>query len=111
MLTPVVGHEDSFKDVPRLSTIQGLLVLLKAREAVPKRGYYYRSWTTVINLVAMAKDLELDQHHELHQTGRACGSTNFECATKTRIWNTLFVVELMIGGPQGKIVVLRSGLV
>ncbi|KAI4200070.1 MAG: hypothetical protein LQ350_004209 [Teloschistes chrysophthalmus] len=35
-------HEDCFMDVPRLSTIQALLLLLKAREAAPKRGYYYR---------------------------------------------------------------------
>ena len=38
-------HEESFKDVPRLSTIQAILILTKAREFIPKRGYYYRSWS------------------------------------------------------------------
>ncbi|TKA70266.1 hypothetical protein B0A49_05071 [Cryomyces minteri] len=95
-------HEESFKDVPRLSTIQAMLLILKAREAVPKRGYYYRSWMTVVNLVAMAKDLDLHEHHEVHQNGESCGSSTFDCATKTRVWHTLFVVELMIGGAQNR---------
>ncbi|KAI9662439.1 MAG: hypothetical protein M1821_008606 [Bathelium mastoideum] len=95
-------QEESFRDVPRLSTIQAYLLILKAREAVPKRGYYYRSWITVANLVLMAKDLELHDHHELHQMGRSCGSAVYDCSTKYRVWHTLFVVEFMIGAPQGR---------
>ncbi|KAF2234490.1 hypothetical protein EV356DRAFT_446659 [Viridothelium virens] len=95
-------HEESFRDVPRISTIQAFLLILKAREAVPKRGYYYRSWTTIANLVLMAKDLELHEHHEIHQMGRSCGSSVYDCSTKYRVWHTLFVVELMIGAPQGR---------
>jgi len=45
-------------DVPRLSTLQALLIILKAREAAPKRGYYFRSWMTVVSCVQMAKDLD-----------------------------------------------------
>ena len=88
-------------DVPRLSTIQALLILLKARESAPKRGYYYRSWMTIKTLVAMAKDLELDEHLEDHQAGRECGSDSTECAVKRRIWQTIFMCEMMIAGPQG----------
>jgi hypothetical protein len=94
-------HEESFKDVPRLSTIQAMLLILKAREAVPKRGYFWRSWMTVVNLVAMAKELELDEHFETHQLGKPCGSSLPDCITKTRVWHTLFVLEMMVGGPQG----------
>lgn len=94
-------HEESFKDVPRLSTLQGMLILLKAREAVPKRGYYYRSWMSVVNMVAMAKDLGLHEHLEDHQTGSGCDPSDQNCAIKTRIWHTLFQLEIMIGGPQG----------
>lgn len=88
-------------DVPRLSTIQALLILLKAREAAPKRGYYYRSWMTVQTIVTMAKDLELDRHYADHQAGRSCGTDATECLVKTRIWQTIFVCEMMVGGPQG----------
>jgi hypothetical protein len=95
-------HENCFMDVPRLSTIQALIILLKAREAAPKRGYYYRSWMTVKTLVAMGKDLELHEHFEDHQAGRSCGSDPTECLVKTRIWQTIFVIEIMIGGPQGR---------
>lgn len=50
----------------------------------------------------MAKDLGLDEHFDDHKAGRACGSDAADCITKTRIWQTLFVCELMIGSPQGK---------
>jgi hypothetical protein len=95
-------HEESFKDVPRLSTMQAMVLLLKAREASPKRGYFWRSWMAVVGLVAMGKDLELDDHYENHQMGKSCGSTQHECITKTRVWQTLFMLEVMVGGPQGK---------
>lgn len=88
-------------DVPRLSTIQALLLLLKAREAAPKRGYYYRSWMTIKTIVTMAKDLELHQHYADHQAGRECESDPTECLIKTRIWQTIFICEIMVGGPQG----------
>lgn len=88
-------------DVPRLSTIQALLLLLKARESAPKRGYYWRSWMTVKKLVTMAHDLELQDHYADHQAGRSCGSDPTECLIKTRIWQNIFVCEIMIGGPQG----------
>ncbi|KAL8802397.1 MAG: hypothetical protein Q9200_006590 [Gallowayella weberi] len=95
-------HEDCFMDVPRLSTIQALLLLLKAREAAPKRGYYYRSWMTVKTLVAMAKDLDLHEHHADHLAGRECGHDPTECLIRIRIWQNIFVCEMMIGGPQGR---------
>lgn len=96
-----LGHADAFMDVPRLSTLQALLIILKAREAAPKRGYYYRSWMTVVQCVQMAKDLGLDDHYSDHQVGRQCGSSAVECQMKTRIWQTIFVCEVMVGSPQG----------
>ncbi|KAL8828983.1 MAG: hypothetical protein Q9170_006362 [Blastenia crenularia] len=95
-------HEDCFMDVPRLSTIQALLILLKAREAAPKRGYYYRSWMTVKTLVAMAKDLELHEHYADHQADCDCGFDPTECLIRRRIWQNIFLCEMMIGGPQGR---------
>ncbi|KAH8813191.1 hypothetical protein F5884DRAFT_671551 [Xylogone sp. PMI_703] len=95
-------HADSFMDVPRLSTLQGLLIVLKARESAPKRGYYFRSWMTVVQCVQMGKDLGLDEHCEDHKAGRHCGSSYADCLTKTRIWQTIFDCELMIGSPQGR---------
>lgn len=88
-------------DVPRLSTIQALLLLLKAREATPKRGYYYRSWMTLKTIITMAKDLELHEHFAEHEADRKCGSDPTECLIKTRIWQCIFMCEIMVGGPQG----------
>ncbi|KAI0193479.1 fungal-specific transcription factor domain-containing protein [Astrocystis sublimbata] len=95
-------HADAFMDVPRLSTLQALLIILKAREAVPKRGYYYRSWMSIVHCVAMARDLGLDEHFQNHQAGKPCGSTPTECLTKTRVWQTIFICETMIAAPQGR---------
>ncbi|TDZ20303.1 Cutinase transcription factor 1 alpha [Colletotrichum orbiculare MAFF 240422] len=95
-------HADSFMDVPRLSTLQALLLILKAREAAPKRGYYYRSWMTIVQCVQMGKDLGLDEHYSDHQAGRPCGSSPTECQMKSRIWQSIFVCETMIGSPQGR---------
>lgn len=97
----MTGHEESFKDTPRLSTLQGLLLLLKAREASPTQGYYYRSWMSVVTMVAIAKDLKLHEHLEAHRSGGSCGSQTYDCLVKSRVWHCLYVVELMIGGPQG----------
>lgn len=88
-------------DTPRLSTLQAMLIVLKARESAPKRGYYYRSWMTIVQCVQMGKDLGLDEHYEEHKAGKPCGSDIAECITKTRIWQTIFVCELVIGSPQG----------
>lgn len=81
--------------------MQAMILLLKAREASPKRGYFWRSWMTVVGLVAMAKDLELDDHYENHQMGKSCGSTLHDCVAKSRVWHMLFIMEVMVGGPQG----------
>ena len=98
---PSIEHENCFMDVPRLSTIQALLLLLKAREATPKRGYYYRSWMTLKTIITMAKDLELHEHYIEHEADRKCGSDPTECLIKTRIWQCIFACEIMVGGPQG----------
>ncbi|KFA76460.1 hypothetical protein S40288_06487 [Stachybotrys chartarum IBT 40288] len=95
-------HADAFMDIPRLSTLQALLMILKAREAAPKRGYYYRSWMTVVQCVQMGKDLGLDEHFEDHQIGRPCPFSPAECQLRTRIWQTVFVCEVMVGTPQGR---------
>ena len=95
------GHESSFMDVPRLSTIQAMLLLLKARESLPKKGYYYRSWQTVKTIVAMAKDLDIHEHHGMHAEGGSCDLQPLECLVQTRVWQALLIVEVMIGAPQG----------
>lgn len=103
-----IGHESSFMDVPRLSTIQALLLLLKARESLPKKGYYYRSWQTVKTIVSMAKDLDIHEHYGLHAEGKSCGLPPVECLVQTRVWQALLVVEVMIGAPQGMYWVFTS---
>lgn len=89
-------------DVPRLSTIQALLLLLKARESLPKRGYYYRSWQTVKTIISMAKDLDIHEHCGLHEDNAFCGSSAVDCLIQIRVWQVLLVVEVMIGAPQGR---------
>lgn len=95
-------HEESFKDVPRLSTIQALLLLTKAREFVPRRGYYYRSWMTLKYMITMAFDLGLHEHNDQHRLGSTCKLSKVDCMVRTRIWQSLFELEILIGAPQGR---------
>lgn len=99
-------HESSFMDVPRLSTIQALLLLLKARESTPKKGYYYRSWQAVKTMISMSKDLDIHEHYGTHAEGKPCVLDPVKCLEQTRIWQTLLVVEAMVGGPQGIVLYL-----
>ena len=95
-------HEESFKDVPRLSTIQAMIILTKAREVIPKRGYYYRSWMAVKYMTTMAFDLGLHEHLAEHQVGSLCKLSRADCMVRTRIWHMLFTVEILVGAPQGR---------
>ena len=95
-------HEESFRDVPRVSTIQALMILTKAREFVPKRGYYYRSWMAVKYMTTMAFDLGIHDHLDKHQAGRTCGLSPADCVVRTRMWQTLFGLEVWVGAPQGR---------
>ncbi|KAK3116395.1 hypothetical protein LTR53_003259 [Teratosphaeriaceae sp. CCFEE 6253] len=95
-------HEESFKDVPRLSTIQAMILLTKAREFVPRRGYYYRSWMAVKYMTTMAFDLSIPEHHDQHRFGDTCKYSDVDCMIRTRIWQTLFLLEILVGAPQGR---------
>lgn len=88
-------------DIPKLSTLQAMLLILKAREAAPRRGYFYRSWLSIVQCVQMGKELGLDDHYEDHRVGRSCNSSASDCALKTKIWQTTFLFETMIGSAQG----------
>ncbi|KAK3714645.1 hypothetical protein LTR37_007625 [Vermiconidia calcicola] len=95
-------HEESFRDVPRVTTIQALIILTKAREFVPKRGYYYRSWMAVKYMTTMAFDLGFQEHLNKHRSGTSCGLSKADCMVRTRMWQTLFCLEVWIGAPQGR---------
>ncbi|KAK3675729.1 hypothetical protein LTR78_004370 [Recurvomyces mirabilis] len=95
-------HEEGFKDVPRLSTIQAMILLTKAREFVPIRGYYYRSWMAVKYMTSMAFDVGLHEHFDQHRSGKPCRYANTDCTIRTRIWQVLFQLESTIGAPQGR---------
>lgn len=96
-------HSKFFEDAPRISTLQGLVILLKANEFRAKGGYHYRNWTSITRIVQMGVDLCLDEHMDLH-TRNLCPDEgdDSECIVRSRLWNAIFVLELMIGGAQGR---------
>lgn len=55
----------------------------------------------IVQCVQMGKELGLDEHFEDHKAGRSCDSSAADCALKSRIWQTIFVCETMIGSAQG----------
>lgn len=95
-------HVDIFMDVPRMSTLQAVMILMKARESVPQKGYYYRSWMNIVSAIQMARELGLDEHSEEHNDGKECYLPHDECCLKTRVWQVVYVLETMIGTSQGR---------
>lgn len=95
-------HEEGFKDVPRLSTIQAMVILMKARESISKRGYYYRSWMDVKYMITMGFDLGLNEHCDQHRLNNSCRLPKTDCMLRTRVWQSLFVLEILVGAPQGR---------
>ncbi|KAF3919786.1 hypothetical protein ABW20_dc0108948 [Dactylellina cionopaga] len=95
-------HSDCFFDVPRISTIQALLLLMKARESAPQRGYFFRSYISIVTMMAMARDLGLDKHADMHKNGTECLDGPVECLTKTKVWQACFMLEFMVCAPQGR---------
>ncbi|KAM6506827.1 hypothetical protein FALCPG4_018648 [Fusarium falciforme] len=81
---------------------QQWLALASTREAAPKCGYYYRSWMTVAQCVQMGKDLGLDEHYKEHRADHSCACGPAQCRLLTRIWQAVFVCEVMVGAPQGR---------
>jgi hypothetical protein len=74
---------------------------MKARESQPKRGYFYRSWMSLVGIITIAKDLGLGNHYRSHEDDDICEYTPAECICRTRIWQLVYILECMIGGPQG----------
>ncbi|GAB7364158.1 hypothetical protein MBLNU230_g4709t1 [Neophaeotheca triangularis] len=96
-------HEESFKDVPRISTIQAMILLIKAREFAPVQGYFYRSWMAVKYMVTMAFDLGLNEHHDEHTGDQGhCALTQADCMARIKVWQNLFALEILVGAPQGR---------
>lgn len=56
---------------------------------------------SIVQCVQMGKELGLDEHYEDHQAGQSCGLAPSECLLWTRIWQNIFLLEVMIGSPQG----------
>jgi len=79
-----------------------MILLTKAREFVPKRGYYYRSWMTVKYMITMAFDLSLHEHYDEHRVKNGCKLSQADCMVRTRVWQVLFDLEILVGAPQGR---------
>jgi hypothetical protein len=79
-----------------------MILLTKAREFVPRRGYYFRSWMAVKYMTTMAFDLSLHEHRDQHRTAGGCKLSKVDCMARTRVWQTLFSLEILVGAPQGR---------
>lgn len=66
-----------------------------------KENYYYESWLGISRCIQIAQDLRLSQHAAHHQRPNACDSSTAKCRLMRRIWQTIYVVEVMISYPKG----------
>jgi hypothetical protein len=95
-------HKKHFDDAPRVSTMQARLLLMKANEFKMRHGFHYRSWSSIASIVQMGRDLKIDDHLDLHMNSLCLSEHEEDCIVLTRLWSVCFVLELMIGGSQGR---------
>ncbi|OAA56370.1 Transcription factor [Cordyceps fumosorosea ARSEF 2679] len=93
------GQLSPSRNLADLSTLQALLILLKAKESMPKENYYFDSWLGISRCIEIAQSLGLSRHTTHQQTG-SCDSSVAECRLMRRIWQTIYVVEVMISYPN-----------
>lgn len=84
---------------PNLATLQALLILLKVKESMKKENYYYDSWLGVSRCIQIAHSLQLSRHTS-HQAPGVCDSGAAKCRLMRRVWQTIYVVEVMISYPN-----------
>jgi hypothetical protein len=53
-------------------------------------------------MTTMAFDLGLHEHLDQHRAGIGCGLSAADCVVRTRMWQTLFALEILVGAPQGR---------
>ncbi|KAI8983458.1 fungal-specific transcription factor domain-containing protein [Pilobolus umbonatus] len=85
---------DDFMDVPRLSTIQGLVLILKYQETYQRKGYLHRSQFYLQLAVRMAFDLGLSEVPN--------GMDSYELESKRRTFWVLFTYDLLMNIEQGQ---------
>ncbi|ATY62605.1 C6 finger domain [Cordyceps militaris] len=84
---------------PNLATLQALLILLKVKESMKKENYYYDSWLGISRCIQIAHSLHLSRHTS-HQAPGVCDSGAAQCQLMRRVWQTIYVVEVMISYPN-----------
>lgn len=95
---------------PGLATLQALLILIKAKESLPKKNYYFDAWLEISKCNQMAQSLGLHTHSARHVRGESCSLALAECTLWRRIWQTIYVVEVMISYPKGTSSARHPGL-
>ena len=84
-----------------LSTLQALLMLLKANQMAFGRERHDRFSNAVVQCVRLAKRLGLDDHFRDHQAGIVCEHSSTTCQLLKRIWEVI-LCEVVVGGSQGE---------
>lgn len=92
----VLLYRESFRDAPRLSTIQAEVLNLKAFETRSEvTGYFYRCWYLLGCIIRMGKDLGLHRMAE-HPEEPA------DSITGRRVWQVCLIMDQLMGTAQGR---------
>ncbi|CAG8477911.1 11316_t:CDS:2 [Diversispora eburnea] len=89
---------DDFLDVPRLSTIQAQILLLKFQEGIRRPGFFFRSWLCFGTIIRMAQDLGLDKNFDKWDLR----ISKEDKIVRKRIWQVCFLCDQFMSGAQGR---------
>ncbi|KAJ6779294.1 hypothetical protein PWT90_07909 [Aphanocladium album] len=76
------------------------LRLASAKESINKADYHYDSWLEISRCIELAEDLQLKQHTTHHAQAAACTYNIRDCRLMRQIWQTIYVIEVMISYPN-----------
>ncbi|KAJ3497742.1 hypothetical protein NLG97_g1666 [Lecanicillium saksenae] len=85
---------------PNIGTLQSLLLLIKAKEYIKEDSYHYDSWLEISRCIELAEDLHLRQHTTHYAHPAACKVSAPQCRLMRQIWQTIYVIEVMISYPN-----------
>ncbi|RIA91492.1 fungal-specific transcription factor domain-containing protein [Glomus cerebriforme] len=93
---------DDFLDIPRLSTVQAQILMLKFQEGIRRPGFFFRSWLYFGVIIRMAQDLGLNKNFDKWNVH----ISREDLICRKRVWQVCFLCDQFMSGAQGRDVVI-----
>src|SRR4051794_25761734 len=84
--------------MPRLSTIQAQILMLKFQESIRRPGFFFRSWLYFGIIIRMAQDLGLNKNFDKWNVH----ISREDMIARKRVWQICFMCDQFMSSAQGR---------